>query len=499
MLRYLFPTSSLFLFLTFVFPSFGKSQDIPKPQISPNSDINTQLQLNNSSDELKLKLADAVYLALQNNRDLKIAYLQRIISKKELAKIESQFFNPTFTPELALNFNNNQNGDNSSNNINASLGANINLKIPTGGAISLGWQGQNNLSRNRSFDTSSETNTWGQNITLNVSQPLLRGFGTELNTLDIKIARLTEKSNVLELKNTISQTITNTILSYRNLLLAQERLKIEQLSFDTSQKDLERLQALFDFGRIPRNELVERQANIARQKLGLVDTQRNVEQAISALIQIIDLPVSRKLIAIEIPTPPTSLNLIDFTQMLELALTNNTSYLFAINSVETAKFAIREARNQQQLDLSLNFGYGLNSTSNTQNSGNLTSSLTLSREFGSQDNAVEKSNIKLETANYSLEQTKRNLEEQLKTNVRNVEDSFRQIRLAQEARELVSTNLLNAKERRRLDSNLTDIIKLEEGLVDAQNQELTAIITHLNSMTELEQFLGLTVNKWITE
>ena len=101
----------------------------------------------------------------------------------------------------------------------------------TGGNLSLAWQGQNLLSRTSSLDTSSDTNTLSQSVNLNFSQPLLKGFGTQLNTLSIQRAKLTENANILNIKNTTSQTITNTIVSYRSLLLAQERLKIEQLSF----------------------------------------------------------------------------------------------------------------------------------------------------------------------------------------------------------------------------------------------------------------------------
>ncbi|MCE2906840.1 MAG: TolC family protein [Anabaena sp. CoA2_C59] len=364
----------------------------------------------------------SVYLALQNNRDLKIAYLQRILDQKQLSETESQF-NPTFTPQLSLNLNNNQTGSNINNNTTALLGANFNLKIPTGGNLSLTWQGQNLLSRTSSLDTSSDTNTLSQSVNLNFSQPLLKGFGTGLNTLSIKRARFTENANILNIKNTISQTITNTIVSYRNLLLAQERLKIEQLSFANAKKDLDRLQALFEFGRIPKNDLVERQADIAQQEVNLLNTQSSLEQAISELTKTIDLPITKKLIAIETPTPPTSLNLPVFTEMLELAKANNTGYLAAVNAVENAKFGITEAKNQQQLDLKLNVSYGFNAAS----------------------------------------------------------------------------KVINAKERMRLSSNIsmTDIINFEKSLVDTQNQELNAIINHLNSITQLEQLLGITTSRWV--
>ena len=498
--RFLLPISSLSLLLIFLFPGLGKSQTIPNQTNLQKSNFDRQLILNNSSHELFLRLDDAVYLALQNNRDLKIAYLKRILDQKQLAETESQF-SPTFNPQLSLNVNNNQAGNNTNNDITTALGANFNLKIPTGGNLSLTWQGQNLLSRTSSLDTSSDTNTLSQSVNLNFSQPLLKDFGRELNTLSIKRASLTENANILNLKNTISQTITNTILSYRNLLLAQERLKIEQLSFTNAKKDLERLQALFEFGRIPKNDLVERQADIAQQEVNLVNIQSSLEQAISELTKIIDLPITKKLIAIETPEPPKSLNLPAFTEMLELAKANNTGYLAAINAVENAKFGIRESKNQQQLDLKLNVSYGFNSASNTQDTNNLSSSLVLNREFGnlSQDNAVVKSEISLQNANYTLAKTQDNLNEELKNKIRNVKDTFKQIELAQQARKLAGSKVINAKERMRLSSNIsmTDIINFEKSLVDAQNQELNAIINHLNSITQLEQFLGVTSSKWV--
>ncbi|HLO85666.1 MAG TPA: TolC family protein [Nostocaceae cyanobacterium] len=497
------PTLALLLIL--LFPNLGNCQEVIKSPINnyqPTEDSadNFKTLLSNSSEELRLNLADAVYLALQNNRDLKVSYLQRILDKKQLAETESQF-NPTFTPQIALNFTNNQNGYNQSNNTTASLNANLNWKIPTGGNITLTWQGQNQLLQNNSLNIYSDTNTLSQSINLNLSQPLLRGSGTGYNSINIQKARLTEKANLLNFTNTISQTITNTILTYRSLLLAQERLKIEEFSVENAKKDLERLQALFDFGRIPRNNLVERQADIAQQEVNLVNTRGELEQAITNLLKILDLPVRKKLVAIETPIPPASLNLPGFEEMLELALTNNSGYLNALNAVENAKFNITEAENQQQFDLRLNLGYSFNSAGNTSDTSNLTSSLTLSREFGnySQDNAVARSKINLQTANIALDKSRENLKEELKTKVRNAENTFQQIKLAQQARKLAETKLVNARERMRLGSNIsmTDIIAFEKSVVDAKNQELNAIINHLNSITELEQFLGITLNKWV--
>ncbi|MFM6368717.1 MAG: TolC family protein, partial [Dolichospermum sp.] len=210
---FLLSTSCLSLLLLFLFPSRGKCQNIyqelPKQQDLPKVNLDVELLLNSSHQEIPLKLADVVYLALQNNRDLKIAYLVRIVDQKQLFETESQF-NPTFGTQLSVNVNNSQTGSSINTNTTAAASANFNLKIPSGGNLTLTWQGQNQLSRVNSSDSYTDTNTLSQSFNFNFSQPLLRGFGKELNILSIKRAKLTENANILNFKNTIAQTITNT-------------------------------------------------------------------------------------------------------------------------------------------------------------------------------------------------------------------------------------------------------------------------------------------------
>lgn len=500
--RFLLQTSFLSLWLVFLFPNLAKSQDIPSQQDLPKVNPDIQLLLSKPNQEIPLKLVDAVYLALQNNRDVKIAYLQRILDKTQLSEAES-IFNPTFRPEISLNVNNFEYGSNINTNTTAGIGARFNLRLPTGAFLSLGWQGKNLLSNSSNSNSSSssvESNTLSQGLNLSLSQPLLRDFGVGLNTLNIRRARLQENTNFLSFRNSISQTITSSILSYRNLLLAQERLKIEEASFANAKQELEKLQALFAEGKITRNDLVEREADLAQKEFNLVIVQTNLTQAISDLTKVTDLPL-KMLVAAEKPLPPDRLNLPTFEEMIKLAEDNNIGYLFALNAVENAKFSLVEAKNQQKLDLRLNVNYGFNSISNDYDNSNLGSSLVLSREFGNayQDNAVLKAEVNLQKAEYFLQKNKVDLNEQLRNRVRFVKDSFRQIQLSQQATSLAELRLNSAKEKMKSGNNvsMTDIINFEKGLLDAKNQELNATITHLNNMTQLEDFLGVTVNKWV--
>jgi outer membrane protein len=487
----------LIVIFTILFTPSVRSQEIPE---TSEQDLTELSNINpNNGQELPLTLADAVYLAIENNQDFKKAYLQRILDQKELAEVESKF-NPTFTPNLSLSFSDNQTGDQETTDKIGSIGLDFELKIPTGGNISLGWQGKNQLSSDNQSDPTNSNNL-SQGLTIDFTQPLLRGFGLKLNRIDIEKAQLTERENILNFQNTKAQIITDTISSYRQLLLAQETLKVEQISFENAQKDLARLQALFEFGRIPRNDLVERQADIAQQRVTLLSRENNVENAITRLNLILDLPIPQRIVAIETPTAPERLELPSYEEMLELALENNNDYLAALNGVETAKLNLLESENQQLWNLNLNVNYSYDSASNSSDQGNFQSSLNFSREFGnlSQDQAVEKSQVNLEIATISLANTRQTLEENLKTKIRDLEDSFQAIKLQQEALQLARTRLNNARERMRLGQSITmkDIIDFEQQLVTSKNLELNAIIDYLNQVTDLEQFLGTTLDEWL--
>lgn len=503
-------TSFLLCSLVCLLPNLVKAQDVPSQQDLPKVNPDIQLLLSQPNQDIPLKLVDAVYLALQNNRDVKIAYLQRIVDKARLSESES-IFSPTVRPQLSLNLNAREpEWDRATTtdiitDTTAGVGAGISLKLPTGAFLNLGWNGANVWEGKYSKDSSSylpltDPNILRQDVSFSISQPLLKNFGVYLNTLSIRRARLTESTNILNFRNSIAQTITNSVVTYRNLLLAQERLKIEEDSFASAKEELEKSQVLFAEGKITRNDLIQRQADIAQKEFNLVNVKTNLTESIASLTKLTDLPL-KMLIAIEKPLPPDNLNLPTFEEMIKLAEDNNIRYLFAVNAVENAKLSLAEAKNQQSLDLTLNLRYGFNSFSHKRDSGNFSSSLVLSREFGnlSQDNAVLKSEVNLQQAEFSLTNTRVDINEQLRNRIRNVRDSFTQIQLSKQATNLAQLRLNSAREKIKSGDNVstTDIINFEKGLVDAKNQELNVTISHLNSMTQLEEFLGMTLNKWL--
>ncbi len=452
---------------------------------------------------IELSLSDVIILAVQNNREIKNAYLDRIIDRKDLEVAEDTFV-PNFTPQLTVSFERDRAGSSSTVNRQIDGGATVSMAIPTGADIELEWTGLGNLQDTDNFGISNNEDILSQDFELSFNQPLLRGFGIDVNTAPIKIARLNEQINIFELKSTLIDTVTQAIQAYRSLLQAQENLKIQQLSLETTRRQLEVIQALIEAGRRARSELVQSETNIANRQVSLLSAQNQLEEARLNLIEILDLDNNFQIIASEIPNIEQDIAL-DQERLGQVALANNPEYLQSVKRVEIAQLDLLLAEDEKRWDLGVNFTYGLNS-SNTDNddTNNWRAGLTLTREFGDlqREQAVERAEVDLKITNNELIEARESLTIELKNRLRDVEFNFKQVELASRARELSEQQLANEREKLKLGvrgTRIIDIVDFENDLVTAKNQEVNAIINYFNAITLLEQTLGTTLESWNIE
>ncbi|WP_199247886.1 TolC family protein [[Phormidium] sp. ETS-05] len=443
--------------------------------------------------QLELTLSDAVILALENNRNLKNAYLDRIIQRQDLVVAEDRF-NPNLTPEISVSYNDIRAGDNRNETGQISIGSTVTVKIPTGADFSANWSARGSSSSSNDIDSLS------QNLEITFNQPLLRGFGAEVNRAPIQLARISEQINILNLKTTLIDTITNAIQAYRRLVQSQEALKIQQLSLQSQQRQLEITQALIEAGRRARVELVQSETAVANRQISVLASENNLKQARSDLLQILDIDRTLEIVATEIPTEVKPQNL-DTNQLRELAFGNNADYLQQLLQMETLKLNALLAADEKQWDLSLNASFNNASGNNQDESNDLRAALRLTRELGNRqlDANVRSTEIRLQQAENQLAERRESLEIELANAIRDVNFNLKQVEQAQRARELSQQQLDNEREKLRLGVQgvrLIDIFDFEEQLVQAKNSELNAIIDYLNSITSLEQITGMTLQTW---
>ncbi|NEP34140.1 MAG: TolC family protein [Moorea sp. SIO3B2] len=458
-----------------------------------------QEELATKPQKLKLTLSNVVILALQNNRIIKNAYLQRIIDLQELAVAEDEFA-PNFTPEMFVEFNRNQLGSTLRTDSELNLAVTLDLNIITGGDLKVTWSPRGRLQDSNNISSIGD-DLLSQNLTFSFIQPLLRGFGVDVNRAPIQIARQEEAINIVELKSNLINTITNAIEAYLRLLQAQEQIKIEQLSLESAKRQMEVIEALIDAGRRARVELVQSETEVANREVSLLTARNRLAQAGLDLIEILELEQNLELVAADIPAPVDSTPL-ESEKLQQLALVNNPDYLQSVSRLEIAKLNLLLAKNERRWNLDFQVDYDLTTTTLVgDDTMDLRGRLTLKRELGnlSLEQAVERSNIQLQQANNNLQEARETLEIEINNRIRDVKFNLRQIQLARQARELSEQQLQNEREKLRLGvrgTRLIDVLDFENDLVQAKNRELNARIDYLRALTRLEQTVGITLDRW---
>ncbi|BAZ12505.1 hypothetical protein NIES4071_43360 [Calothrix sp. NIES-4071] len=442
--------------------------------LAENSRKQNQQQSLPLARTIALRISDIVALALANNRTIKNSYLERIAQRQDLA-VEEDKFAPQITPTLLMSAGQSGTGTTTTNDI----GLEAKMKIPTGGELSVGLT----------------NNALMPKITFN--QPLLRGFGVDVNRASIQTARLTEKTNILGLKLTLINTITDAILAYRNLLRAQERLKIEQLSLKSAQEILEINKALIAAGRLAPVEIIQSETAIANRQVSLVAAQNTLESAKLALLQILDIDQNTNIVAAEIPKAlPVAL---DSNKLRQLALSNHPDYLQAQLNLDKAKLDLLQAKNNRRWDLGLNISYD-NTTVNNNTTPDVRAGLTFSKTLGDRtpEQRFQRSRVNLLQTENNLKEQLESLEIQVTDRIRDVNLSFSQVQLARQARESSERQLEIEREKQRLGrgSGVFEIVSLQDSLVEARNAELNATIEYLNALTNLDRSVGTTLDSW---
>jgi outer membrane protein TolC len=475
---------------------FSSSAETIQPLTTAES-LNIE-QLSEENEGIELTLREVVILALENNRNIKNQYLERIIQQQDLIVAEDKFA-PDFTPNISLEWDNLEQGETTSVTNGLALSARVVMLLPTGGEINLGWEGFGEQRDGSGFNGSDEDQI-RQNLELSVRQPLLRNGGIEVNRASIEIARLNDQINLLDLKSTLINQITEAIFAYRQLIQAQERLKIEMSSLEIAQQQVENTQVLIDAGRRARVDIIPVKARVANQEVNLLEAQNNLKQRQFDLLEVLDIDPSIVVIASDIQAvDPQS---VDFEGVKEKALKNRPDYLIAKLNIDQANFALKVAENQRKWNIDLEARVNHNPAPNiVDDRTEFRAGLNLTKTLGDRilERDFKQRQVELLQAENNLDEEIQQIEIDVENSIREVQENLRQVELARRATELAEEQLFNQEQRVKLgvrDTSIVDLVQFQEALGQARNDELNTRIEYLNSLTNLQQTIGTTLEAW---
>lgn len=453
----------------------------------------------------EMTLADAVLLAVRNNRSIESAYLDRVVQKFNLKVAEDKFI-PNLELEASIGLSedvtrNSFKTETGSDNIDTTLI--VTETIPTGGTFTFGWATA--LERGETDgDTSSKSDahTWQ----LNFEQPLLKGGGVDVNTASVKTARFQEQRNIMSLKSTLITTVTSVINAYRSFLQVKGQVDISKASLLRAKGLLERNRLLISKGRMAALESVQVEADIANKEFVYQSALNNLDNARLNLLQILDIDKHTPVAPVyDREIEPFNL---DLARGIETALSNRPDYNQALLDLEISEIQLMLAKNNMLWELSFNSSYRNSDVNDRLNdakvkgeswSAGLNINIPIYGDLTRKQRLVS-ARTDLKKTELNLQELKDNIEIQVQDLIRDVKSKLTQLKLARLARKLSKQKLEIEQEKQKagLSSNF-QIVTFQNDLLNAQNSEIDAIIAYRNALTALDQVMGTTLDTWKIE
>ena len=439
-----------------------------------------------------LTLGDAVYLGLRNNPAIRSAYLQRVAQKFDLRVAED-----VFNPKLTLNSSYRSTRGSVDNARNANVTPSSSLLGEYGTRLSMSWTQQlNNADRAGRYRSDG--------LDLAIIQPLLRGAGWDATTAPLRLSRLAEQANRLNLKATVAQTISQIIATYRELLRAQEQLSIVQDALKRSGTLLEVNRALIGAGRMAEFEIVQTEADIATQQLGVEEAQNQLDTNRLALLRLLALDLSTPIRATEaLEARPMQ---IDKRQAFNLAQTQQPEYLAALLGSQQADLNLVIAKDSGRWQVDLVAGanqirdtYNNDAGSSNNRTWDSYAGVQVQIPIGdiSTRQAEVRARVNVEDQQVRITDARQELERSVNDVVRDLGTRWRQYEIAQRAVELSRRKI--EIEREKLSAGRStnfQVLSFETDLRNAENAQLSALIAYLNAQTQLDLTLGMTLESW---
>ncbi|MEC4238026.1 TolC family protein [Pseudomonas sp. DSV-1] len=442
-----------------------------------------------SQHSIDLSLAEAVALGLRRNYSIRSLKLQRVREKFELRVVDNMF-----NPKLKLTGTYTFARGSSDRSRASDLTPSVSVQGEYGTSLDLSWNQQLNATKN-SGDLSRE----GLGLTL--TQPLLRGAGKEVTTAPLRLAKLTEQVNQLNVQASVSQTIYEIIAAYRTLMKSQNQVTLATEALKRAVALLEVNQLLIVAGRVAQFDVIQIEADIATQELAVEEAKNQLQ---ASRLQLL------KLLALDLATPVLASDTLHVTPLeidqgtaLQMAQAKQPQYLATLLQSEQAAINLLVAQDRARWDVSWVAGVNQQRDQHSINgSSRAWDSYTgLKLEIPIGDMSIRQGQVNarsmLEQQQLLQEEARIDLQRQITDAVRGLNTLWRQLGISQRVMDLSRRKL--AIEHDKLNAGRSSnfqIISFEADLRAAEDADLSAQISYLDARAQLDLLLGVMLENW---
>jgi outer membrane protein TolC len=234
---------------------------------------------------LDLAVEQAIWLALENNQDLRVRRLTPLIAGTFEA-IERGVYDPELFGELEFSEEKSLDPDPSGartvlEESDRNLVVGVRQELPSGTIV----EGSVAQSSN---DTNLDPREESARLGLNVTQALLRGAGPVVNLVSVRQAELNTAATIFELRGVTEALLADTEIAYWEYVLAGQRIDIFEKSLAIALQQLDEIEQRIEVGTLPRIEAAAARAEVARREQALIDVRSRLEENRLRLVRFLN-------------------------------------------------------------------------------------------------------------------------------------------------------------------------------------------------------------------
>jgi outer membrane protein TolC len=352
-------------------------------------------------------------------------------------------------------------------------------------------------------------------LTLTYTMPLLKGFGTEVNRVDVLLAQSNLAISKEDLRLQAIQTIKQTEDAYWDLVAAGAALEVARESLKLAQDLYELNKKKVEVGTLPPIDITQAEAGVAGREEDVIVAEVRLENAADVLRGLLAFPRDDP----RWSTPINATDRPDFQAQdvaveaaLATALERRTEIINARQQLQDSELSERVARRNRRHQLDLVGTLSPNEDdrfsriatptpagvrideSDTISDGEdwsvrLNYSFPLRNRQAKADYAVARLNR--EKSEVALRKAEQDIRIDVRTAARNVNSGVKRVAAAR-ANTVLQRKTLEAEQKKYENGMSTsfEVLRIQNDLSDAQLSEIEAILAYVKSLADLERSKG---------
>ena len=322
--------------------------------------------------EIQLTADEAVKMALENNLGIKSDRLSPDISSLNVAQARAAFtpalFSTTQTRSATSPPDFLASGGTSTTTTSERLFTSVGVQQATpwfGARYSVGLD----ASKSTVNYTSSFNPRLDSNLTLQLTQPLLRNFMIDAQRQQVMVAKKNEEIADLDLRQQITATERGVRNAYYALLGAMGQLDVARQSLELSQTSLRQNRRRVEVGAMAEIDILQTEAEVAQREESVIVAEANIKSLEDALRTLILNPQQSDFWSVRlVPTeqPTIAAQPVNVEAAISNAIAIRTDLAQARKRYEASGINLDYARNQRLPDVNLVANYNTIGVAGTQ-------------------------------------------------------------------------------------------------------------------------------------